>query len=66
MCISLGGHRIINIASKLLKIENNIRIDIFNIYKKYQKDNSKTYGEIADNVFVLQVRRTDQDRRGVA
>ena len=53
MCISLGGHRIINIVSTLLKIENSIRIHISNMHTNFEKDNSNTFGEIADNVFVF-------------
>ena len=56
ICILLGGHRIIDIDSKLLKIENCIRIRMFDMHKKFEKDNTNTFGEIADNVFVVQVR----------
>ena len=47
------GHRIVNIVSLWFKLIDCMRIHMFSMHKKFQKDNSRTFGEIADKVFAF-------------
>ena len=54
--LSSYDRRIVNIVPMWLKLLDSKRIHMVNMQTKFEKDNSKTFGEIADNVFVVQVR----------